>query len=925
MNAIQVAEAAAGPMTEKADANARRWFISAKLDAPRQQVSLVSRLHLLRILDTAIERRLCVIVAPAGFGKTTLVSQWRNRLVADGHTVAWLSLDEDDAEVRQLLAYVILALSEAGVDTGRLEMLAAQGLMELSAEAALGSILSAIAEHRAHTVLALDDYHRIAAPAVDLVVNRMVDAAPPNFTLIVASRVRPDLAIAQRLVSGRAIEIDADMLRFSEEETRAVVDPSLTDDQLKVLFERTEGWAVAVQLARLTLGSSRSIDHALAGLSAQGSHLAGYLADQVLSGLDEDLLDFMTKTAVLERFNAPLANAVCGRNDAWSILNRLEPLQSLLVPLDDRKEWFRYHHLFADHLQVVLQRRAPESIAGLHLRASEWHAAQGYVADAVRHARLAGDLDRAARLIEDAGGWELMLYGGIGYLRNLVRSIPDREALARPRIQVARAYLALKDGRIPEARAIMEQARVAAGVGNLREDFATPLGRDMVNVGALLDMYEDQRYTAARIVHQEELLARIPPSDKLTLGVLSCTNALVKLANGAFDEAEQVSRQAMRAMRAADSVLGLNYCFLHAGGAALYLGRLRQAEANFRQARQLAEDNFGADSGLRSLAELLVGTVLHWRDAWDEGYESEFDRALSYVESYDGWFEIFAHGLDTGVAAALQRRDIAAAEGWIARAERTAAGRGMPRLSALASGHRLWLHTLFGDQRSAARLAASLAEEFTVGCWKHDRFRWRPWQIVGPALAYYHAAGDRALSLRVLDDVIACCRALSAGIYLVQALAVRADILAGFGQRREALDDLVLALELAAPEGIRRPFRGPQPGAALLRAARRRARDEAIDAVVLDFIGACLESEERGEDPGGALSLLGLSPREREVIHELVQGQSNKTIARTLDLTEHTVKFHLKNIFRKLDVSRRAEAIARVRDLGMHGETYPNE
>lgn len=906
-------------MTDKADANARRWFISAKLDAPRQQVSLVSRLRLQKILDTALQRRLCVVVAPAGFGKTTLVSQWRNQLVADGHTAAWLSLDEDDGEVRQLLAYIIFALSEAGVETGRLEMLAAQGLMELSADAALGSILSAIAEHGTHTVLTLDDYHRIAGAAVDAMVNRMVDAAPPNFTLIVSARVRPDLAVAQRFASGRAIEIDADMLRFSQEETRAVVDPSLTDDQLRVVFERTEGWAVAVQLARLTLGGSRSIDHALEGFTGQSGHLAGYLADQVLAGLDRELLEFMTKTAVLERFNAPLANAVCERHDAWNVLNRLEPLQSLLVPLDERAEWFRYHHLFADHLQAVLQREQPESLTELHLRASEWHASQGYVADAVRHARLAGDFDRAAKLIGDAGGWELMLYGGIGYLRSLVRNIPDREAPIYPRIQVARAYLAVKDGRVAEARAIMEQARAAAGE-HARGDFATPLDRDIVNVGALLDMYEDQRYTPARIATLKQLEARIPPSDKLTLGVLSCIDALVSLANGDFEEAARVSRRAMRAMRAAESVLGLNYCFLHTGGAALYLGRLQQAEANFRQARQLAEDNFGADSGLRSLAELLVATVLHWRDAWEERYEEQFDRALSHVESYDGWLEIFAHGLDTGCAAALQRRDFAAAEGWIARAERTAAGRGMPRLSALASGHRLWLHTLDGDQRSAAHLAASLEQEFPHGCWKRDRFRWRPYQVVGPALAYYHAAGDHARSLRVVDDVIDCCRTLSAKVYRVQALAIKADILAGFGRRPEALDNLMLALELAAPEGIRRPFRGPQPGAALLRAARRRVRDEAIDVVVLDFIGACVESEERGEDPGGTLSLLGLSRREREVVHELVQGLSNKAIARTLDLTEHTVKFHLKNIFRKLDVSRRTQAIARVRDLGMGGD-----
>lgn len=909
-------------MADKVDTNPRRWFISAKLDAPRQHVSLLSRLRLFDALESALQRRLCVVVAPAGFGKTTLVSQWRARLTADDCKVAWLSLDEDDSDVRQVLSYIIFALAEAGVETGRLETLAAQGLMELSTDAALGGILSAIAEQGSRTVLILDDYHRVSGGAIDAAVNRMLDAAPPNFTLIVPSRIRPELALGQRLASGQAMEIDAEMLRFSEEETRAVIDPTLTSGQLKIVFERTEGWPVAVQLARLTLGGSSSIEQALDGLVSQSGHLASYLADQVLAGLPDELFEFMMKTAVLERFNAPLANAVCEQSDAWNALNRLEPLQSLLLPLDERREWFRYHHLFAEHLQSLLRRLHPEWIEGLHVRASDWHAAQGYVAEAVRHARLAGDLGRCAKLIEEAGGWELILYGGIGYLRSLLRSIPEREARHYPRIQVARAYLSVKVGQIADARTMLEQARCAAGGESPAADFATPIDRDMINVGALIDMYEDQRYTESQAARLRELLERTPASDGLTLGVLSCADALVSLANGRFEEAERRSRQAMRAMRAADSVLGLNYCFLHAGGAALYMGRLQQAEANFRQARQLAEDNFGADSGLRSLAELLLGALLHWRDEWEEHYEPQFDRASAHVETYDGWLEIFAHGLDTGVAAALQRHDFASAEGWIARAERTAAGRGMPRLSALASGHRLWLHALAGEERAGAGIAAALEREFPVGSWRRDRFRWRPYQVVGPALAWHHASTDRARSIQILDDVADCCRTLGANLYLIHALAIKANLLGRVGERETALAVLMDALTLAAPAGIRRPFREPILGMPLLRAARHHARDEVVDILVLDFIGACLDSGSRREDPGGMLTNLGLSLREREVVHELVQGCSNKAIARSLDLTEHTVKFHLKNIFRKLDVKSRTQAIARVRELDSGAKTY---
>lgn len=890
----------------------KSWLVRAKLDPPRQQFSLIARERLLEALDRALAMRLCLIVAPAGFGKTTLLAEWRERLVRRGALAAWLTIDEADGDPKQFLSYLAIALSGAGVAMGRLETLAEQGLMEIAVDSILAAMLEAIAATGAPVVLVLDDYHRMASIDVDGLVCRLMDAAPSNFTLVAAARSRPSLKGPQMLAAGDAMEIDANALRFSLDETRSLLDSRASEDDVAAVFERTEGWAVAIQLARLVISGDRQMGFVLSGLTGHGGHFAAYLTDQVLANLPADLVEFMIETSILERFNAPLANAVCARVDSWAMLKRLEPLHSLLMPLDDRCEWFRYHHLFAEYLQTLLHRRFPDRIAKLHARASEWLRNEGYIADAVRHASLAGDLHRCARMIEEAGGWELILYGGVGHLRSLLRHIPKKELPRFPRVLLARAYLALKDGQIQDARAMVETARVSSPpVGDSSAERA--FERDLINIGTLADLYEDRALTRDKLRRLRALQDEIDPVDSLTRGVLCCANALASLAIGDFADAETRSRGAMRAMRCANSVLGLNYCFLHAGGAAFYQGRFQKAEADYSQARQLAEDNFGADSGLRSLADVLHGALLYWRDEWAEGDLVGFDRALAHVENYDGWFEIYAHALDVSVAARLEKGDRDGAEAAIRRGQAIASERGIERLELLAEGHRLACHVYAGEKLLAGRLAADLSAQLPAQSWRRDPHVWRPYCEAGLAIADAIGLADRSAALAVLDDVIACSRSIGANFYLVRTLVRKAVFLYEAGDRPGALAHVIEALERATPERIRKPFRD-RPAAPLLRAALKHAREEALDSVILGFIGACLETAPANAARAEALEAFGLSVREMEVLEELAQGASNKEIARALDLTEHTVKFHLKNIFAKLGVERRGQAIALARD-----------
>ncbi len=897
-----------------ASGNRRPWLNRAKHVSPRQRVSLVGRPHLLEQLDAALELRLCLVTAPAGFGKTTLLAQWRERLAGRPVKVAWLSLDEEDGEVRRFLSYVIFALASAGVETEDLPTLAEQGLTELPVEAAIGQVLHCIGEEDDRVVLVLDDYHRCQSRAVDALVNRLLEGSPENFSVVVNSRSRPALIVPQLLASGQAVEIDADALRLSLDESRELLDPALSADDLRFVCERTEGWAIAVQLARLLVGrTGQPLQEQFRGT---GEHLASYLTDQVLAELSPELQDFMVQTSVLDRFNAPLANAATERRDSWAMLQRLRPLQSLLIPLDDRQEWFRYHHLVAECLQSLLWVRHPDRVRPIFQRASAFMAEAGDIAEAVRYASLAPDFESCARLIEAAGGWELILYGGIGQLRELLRYLPEKELLRFPRIMVAKAYLAIKDGDLLSARALFQNVEAHPATPAARTDTTQGLGRDLLNIGVLLDAYE------ATPVRPEDVAARlavrqsVPPSDHLTHAIIECSSAIDSLVIGDLAMAERLALDANRSMRQARSPLGLNYTYLHGGMAALYPGRLGDAEAGFSEALRQAQDNLGKDSGLSALAQLLLGAVHFLAGKWDEAAQFRFDRARAHVEQYDGWFEIYAIGLEIAVADALHQDDPARAAAAIASTRAVAEAKTIERLADLADACRIAVLQRSNAPAPAQHLAQRLEAKYPPGCWREARFLWRAYVEIGLALAQWLRQHDRSRALRYAEDVVACCAEIGATLFTIKAQLALAGLFEQGGRRREALDALLAAVAAAMPERILMPFLVAPGLTPLLHAAQKKLRADAGDVGAVNFITLALERGMRS----GHRELSGeasFSPRERQVVAELLHGHSNKAIARRLDLTEHTVKFHLRNIFTKLKVERRADAIAALNRLEM--------
>lgn len=894
----------------------KNWLIRSKLRAPSQQQSLVERPSLLKHLNKVQTCGLAVVAAPAGFGKTTLLSQWQASLRKDGTSVAWVTLDEDDADPDLFLTYIILALADAGAELGKLEVLANQGFAGTLPHAIIAALFDILAQSHKEYLLILDDYHRLDCPVIDTLIDDILRIRIPNFSLVIATRTKPNIDLPVYVVTGQAIEIEGEALRLTRDETRHVINIDLPDQLLDIWFRKTEGWAVAVQLARFLASNvdpaNMTPDGLACLLGGQGGHIASYLTDQIISKLDQKTQNLLINISILERFNFDLANFICGIDNSGEILLSLEALNTLIMPIGEDREWYRYHNLFAECLQGHLQKKlSSNKVLELHKHTSLWFEENHYIGEAVKHACAAHDFARAASLIENAGGWELILFGGIGYLRSLLKNIPDGEAVKFPRLLIAKSYLALKNGQLAKANDLFNLASTqhnADGEGDKdgRLSQYKGLARDILNQKILLQAYTDDFSGPDKLKDFTSANNLIAADDHITRGVIDCNRALHCLAHGRFQEAVFVCRDAMIAMRLADSVLGMNYCYLHAGLAAFYQGDLQLAEANFWEASNLAEDNFGADSGLQALSQTLLSALFFWKGIFsEENHVVKFKNAFAHIETYDGWFEIFATAVEVGFAFDLFEVGDTKTEA-LTRARRIAKERKLPRLSAMVMSYDLMIATRNNHQQ-AQELAMQLQQDFPVDCWHENRFLWRPFQVVATALSDFWEDTDRTEAIRYATSRVKCCETVGANLYLIPALLNRAQLVDKTGNRDEALQDVIRAFELAAPNQIYEPFRTRRGLNTLLRAALKYGRVSVINPVVQRFIVLC--SRRLTKEIEEVLEQSQISSREYEVLIELDAGLSNKEIARALDLTEHTVKFHLKNIFQKLDVVRRAHAV----------------
>jgi LuxR family maltose regulon positive regulatory protein len=851
--------------------------------------------------------------APAGYGKTWLLGRRYAELRAGGARVAWLGIEEADAA--QFLTMLAGSLSRAGVGTASLEAMAAQGFADVPLQRGVRALSSAIGSSDVPLTVFVDDIHRLDKSATHDVLARLVAESPPSTRFLLSGRESTGLPRAALRARGELCELGVDELRFAQDEAHALL-PGLGAAQLGQLLTKTEGWPVALQLARLWLDSRPERSTLLDTFSGRTVEVAEYLAEQVLGDLSSDLMAILSDISILDALNPDLVAAVTDSQQTWARLLTDRRLEHFLVPLDEERYWFRLHHLLLDYLRA---RRRDSGIDGreLHARATVWFERNGRVREAVRHAVSAEDILRAAALIERTGGWELVLFGGTSLMRTLLGSLPWDRMGDFPRVRLYRAYLYAKDGDLDRGIRLYQEVR--ADVGN---DTAPPLQRDLLMVGVLISLYADRAVGADDLQTLLRNYDSLPVNDDVGRAVLLNAACLLAFSMGAMSEALDLCRRAVREMRRIGSVLGTNYCLFHLGLAQMHLGDRREAEATFREAAAQAEENFGADSGLKGIADVYLSLALHARGDVS-GAAELLAASLGQVEATDGWFDLYAEVYDIASANALARGDQSAATAMINRMLQTALRRGLVRLERLALARKaeiaqlLLLRTGQTDALLPRPIEPGSGLEWRAGAWRITPSAWREHHAVGVVqVLKVLSAGQPADALPILDDLEEAAKAGDRRRHLRLIGALRASVFLKMGDPGKAVTTFTPLLDAAVSEDDTQFLIDFGPALLpLLQRAWASSRSNGGSSRVRRVLGESVTTLGRLVTAHGDNG--SLSARELEVLVELASGAPNKVIARNLQMTENTVKYHLKRVFQKLRVGHRAEALQAARSRGL--------
>lgn len=870
-------------------------LLQTKLYMSRPRPSLVPRPRLVARLNQGLHGKLTLISAPAGFGKTTLVTEW---IAAGERPSAWLSLDEGDNNPARFLQYLVAALRTVAPEVGQAAADALQSPQPPPAQAILTPLINEIAAVPNPFLLVLDDYHEVESPPVDELLTFLLEHMPPSLHLVITTREDPTLPLARLRARAQLTELRAADLRFTVEETAVFLNQilglNLSASAVAALEARTEGWIAGLQLASLSLqghqaGTADFID------SFTGSHrfVLDYLIEEVLQQQPGNVQAFLLKTAVLNRLTGPLCDAVTGDDNGQDMLESLERANLFLVSLDNERRWYRYHHLFADLLRQQLHQSAAEDdIAALHVRASEWFEANGRELEAFQHAAAANDVARAARLIEGQG---LPLYfrGEAVPVRQWFESLPEAEFEARPSLWVMYASVLTLTGRLHDTiEEVLQSAETALQDAAHDAETNDWLGR----IAAL-------RAMLAVTVNQVETIIT---QSRRALELLRPDNTPMRTTTTwALGYAYQIQGNRAAAAQAYAETIAQNKKsgnIMTEIAATTSLGQIQESENESYQAAETFQRilQLVGDPPWPAACEACVGLGrLHYQ--WND---------LAAAERYG------QQGL--ALARQLENVDTPAACGVLLARVQLAQGDAAGALTTLAEADRFARQHQFGQWDgpiTAVRIQALLRQSHLNAAARlagnHD---------LPISQARVHLAqGEPAAALAVLEPARRQAEANAWRDERIQALLLQALAYWQRGEGETAIHDLREALALAKPGGLIRAFVDEGPGMArLLYEALARGIEPAYTRQLLAAFPT--------DDPETAVSpplpaadelLEPLSERELEVLRLIAEGLTNQETANRLYLSLHTVKAHAHNIYSKLGVRNRTQAVAKARALGI--------
>ncbi len=881
-------------------------LLATKLHVPRHRLDLVRRDRLIAQLDAGITARLTLITAPAGFGKSTLLSEW----IEQAHStrpVAWLSLDDRDSTPRVFWRYVLAAVNTAvpGIADAAQTMLATA---DATIEAVLVTLINDLDANSTGLVLVLDDFQVIEDPDIHAGILLLIERLPSQIRLVIASRSDPPLPLGRMRARAELSELRAADLRFTDAEASAYLNGtmqlSLHEAQIAALGERTEGWIAALQLAALSVQGRADASEFIAGFAGDDRFIVDYLVEEVLQRQPEEVRTFLLQTSILSRMNAGLADAVTHSTGGSAALESLERSNLFLVPLDDHRRWYRYHHLFGQMLRARLVDEMPDQLDVLNRRASDWYAQNGDMEDAIAHAIDAHAFDRAADLIEAVTA-AMRRDRQESTLVAWLERLPRQTVRLRPALLVELAGARLSLGRVDEVEQLLAEAESTIGgtsqaIDSMRGSIALFRAAQALASGDV-DAAAADAAAALGLAADDDDLAQGSASGLLGLTQWSRGD----LTAAATSWAVGVDRLT-RAGHLSD-VLGGSIAVAEIQIAE---GRLGDALDTYQRALGLAASH---QAPLRGTADMHVGIADILRERGD------LPAARSHLVA------AAQLGEHAGLPQNRHRRQVALARLLLAEGDLEGA------IARLDEAQRVYTPDFFPDVRP---IPAQRARVNVAAGRYRDALEWarRSGVTIEERLSYLrefeHLTLARTLvagsaRLDAADDAIVLLerllRAAEQGARIGSVIQIRVVLslaLQSAGRPGDAGEILQQAVTLAEPEGYVRVF--ADEGQSISRLLTALAKRGPVAAYVRHLAEATTTTTTSGSSASPQRRLASpLSDRELDVLRLLRSDLGGADIARELSISLNTVRTHTKSVYLKLGVTSRRAAVRRATELGL--------
>ena len=897
-------------------------LLQTKLFAPPLRPLAITRPHLIHKLNTGLNGKLTLVSAPAGFGKTTLVSSWLRQCE---RPFTWLSLDKDDNEPNRFLTYLLSALQKIEGKVGQTAVSLLQSAQVPPAETILALLINDLANLAQPLILVLDDYHTIHNLDIHKALTFLLDNAPPQLHLTITSREDPPLPLHRLRSRGLMNGVYARELRFAPAEAaeflQQTMNVHLAAEDVTRLARRTEGWIAGLQLAALSLQGLPDAREFVADFAGDDRYIADYLLHEVIERQPAEIQDFLLQTAVLDRFCPSLCDAVLETptNHAQAILTHLDKVNLFIIPLDNKRQWFRFHHLFADFLRLRAHHELAAQIPVLHQRAALWYEENGLLAEAIENALTGNNYEQASRLIEQNSMATIFGLAQWKTLLNWMKALPPEMVQKRPLLSLHFAWALFSTGQWPSTEPYLRDVELAVGNSQETEDQQWMLGE----AAALRAMVTNAMGDWARSIEMATLAHQLlPQANKTIRSVAALAEGMSHMWGDAnLQTKQQYLQRALAIAREAGNITVGLFALSCQTMLAVRAGRIQQAADLYRQAKALGMVTEKIVLGPVGFAYVQMGEVLR---EWNQLAEAEevLWEGIKLCQQQSGLPVWVIEGHVTLARTKLAAGDEPQADKLMQQAEAYLAelrrqGETVERLLVATQAYRLWYWLAKGELEKADRWLTRKKIAFD--------------STLSPQNASFHLLFTQLLikqgqlaqaqkHLQRLAAIMPECESLRLSVQfsLLQALCLQAE-----GKDEQATEALSRALQIAELEGYQRIFL--DEGERLLPLL---AEVQGTTAIYAQTLHAAIQ----GTQPVIATTASSPTPtahktatidepeplteRELQILRLMAAGLSNKEIAAELFLSINTIKTYTARIYEKYSVHNRAEAVNYAHELG---------